>query len=417
MESKVPTTESDFFHQKTGPITPPRSIQTHPQCHRRPQQRQRELPNRHTERSAKVKVPPTPNVKPEGTSAPKTTRLARFVEEVNIERKFFVSRLFELGEQGQPDLEEKNKYVIKLINIALLFALELTKSPKSVCRLFNLNQARVTPKSILIQDGIQFGRCPDGQQLLFGPQVGSGAHAICCFVVAADDASICALKIFQSDAATTKETVDAELKELADRSMFTRTNKSGLSWLRAADGKHILVLPAFSMYRAATERFAALFYRGRVTKTLCSGKQPLDGFASQGYTYNDLKWHHVGTLTTTTTKKRSREGASISVTTTEAFLLDLSDISEDADMRDPEKRAAAWVEARFGEMKLSHDGEEKMDNGEEAKGDDDANDDLQDTRKSVRGSGKLRFAVRFPWRLATSSRVEARNRNLNYQHF
>lgn len=299
------------------------------------------------------KVPKIPVVKNAPEDRPKKTRITERITHLGMKREFFVSKVHELGIKDAIDMEEKNKAVIQLLCAALLLAQESTKSPKvnlqdkpfmGVCRMFNLGQEpQIYPDSVRIEDGIQFDQCPSEYHKKFCSlaQVGSGATAVCCLAVAAD-ASICALKIFRKT--TARNQAEEELgrwKTIYERKHWT--------FMRVAEvaGTHILVLPFFNVPGNAEER--APFLEGKSRRDTGLWKA-LDHFASRGYAHNDLKWHHVGTFTSTTKKRKHDTG---NPSQTEFFLLDLGDVTKKDDLLDLAKRTV-WVKAQFEMMKDRH---------------------------------------------------------------
>jgi hypothetical protein len=133
-------------------------------------------------------------------------------------------------------------------------------------------------------------------------QVGSGATALCCLAVA-DDASICALKILRSTGKVAKEAAEAEVEDWKEIYMDKEW-----TFMRVAeiDCAPILVLPFFDVPGNAEAR--ASFLVGASDEDTLLWKA-LDGFAAKCYTRNDLKWHHVGTLTSPTKKRMNDQKA------------------------------------------------------------------------------------------------------------
>jgi hypothetical protein len=117
-------------------------------------------------------------------------------------------------------------------------------------------------------------------------------------------------------------------------------------WAAEIDGALILVLPFFDVPGGAEAR-ASFLVGASVEDTL--PWKALDGFAAKDYAHNDLKWHHVGTLTSPTNKRTRSTNDQKSISTTEAFLLDLGNITKNDDLLKLEKRTA-WARMQFDKM-------------------------------------------------------------------
>lgn len=287
------------------------------------------------------------------------------ITDLGLPREFFASKVYELGDDTSENMEAKNKEVVNLLCAALLLAQESANTPKAdlcgvpykgVCRVFNLGtKKKIFPSSVEIKDGIRFEQCPTLQNKLFYSltQVGSGATAVCCLAVTSD-ASICALKIFKKT--ISQKEAEAELEHW--KTIYSRRSKKQWSFMRveAVAGTVILVLPFLNVPGNKQERMP--FLEGDKDQDTLLWKA-LDSFAATGHTHDDLKWHHVGAVsaTSSTTKKRRRcENPKQQM---EAFLLDLGKVTRNGKMKDPVERRI-WVKDNFAVLKRRHEKDEDI---------------------------------------------------------
>lgn len=283
---------------------------------------------------------------------------------LNLPRKFYASKVYELGDATEENImEAKNKEVVNLLCAALLFAQESANTPKAdlrtvpyqgVCRVFNLGkQKKIHPGSVELPNGISFDKCPKSQHTMFYAltQVGSGATAVCCLAVTTD-ASICALKIFKT--AMSQKDAEAELDHW--KNIYLLRSKNQWSFMRVVvvAGIAILVIPFFNVPANKQERMR--FLEGDKDEDTLLWKA-LDSFAATGHTHDDLKWHHVGAVSSTSSTTRKRGHGEIPKQQMEVFLLDLGKVSKNEQMKDDAKRRV-WVMKSFSLLKSRHENHE-----------------------------------------------------------